>query len=74
MTRTFLYKSIEIQTSASTCGVTVYQLKLTCLKSTIETLEKRCAICSKLTIKSPERRQQTTTIHILPKISQSKGN
>ena len=32
------------------------QLTFTCSKSTIETLEK-CEICSKLTIKTPKRRQ-----------------
>ena len=32
------------------------QLTFTCSKSTIETL-KKCEICSKLTIKTPERRQ-----------------
>ena len=31
------------------------QLIFTCSKSTTETLEKRCEICSKLTIKTPER-------------------
>ena len=33
-----------------------YLLTLACSKSTIETLE-RCQICSKLAIKTPERRQ-----------------
>ena len=33
------------------------RLTFTCSKSTIETLEKKCEICSKLTIKTPERRQ-----------------
>ena len=33
------------------------QLTFTCLKSTIETLEKMCDICSKLTTKTPELRQ-----------------
>ena len=32
------------------------QLKLTCSKSTIETIEKGVKICSELTIKIPERR------------------
>ena len=31
------------------------QLKFTCSESTIETLEKRSEICSKITIKTPER-------------------
>ena len=29
---------------------------MTCTKLTIETLEQRCEICSKLTIKTPKRR------------------
>ena len=33
------------------------QLTFTCSKSTIGTQEKRCEICSKLTIITPERRQ-----------------
>ena len=33
------------------------QLTFTCSKATIEILEKRCEICSKLTIKTPERRE-----------------
>ena len=33
------------------------QLTFTCSKPTIETLEKDVKICSKLTIKTPERRQ-----------------
>ena len=33
------------------------QLTFTCLKSTIETLQKRCEICSKLTIRTLKRRQ-----------------
>ena len=33
------------------------QLTFTCSESTIEILEKRCEICSKLTMKIPERRQ-----------------
>ena len=38
--------------------VTSSQLRLfTCSKSTIETLRKKYEICSKLTIKTPERRQ-----------------
>ena len=32
------------------------QLKFTCLKSTIENTRLRCKICSKLTIKTAERR------------------
>ena len=32
------------------------QLTFSCRKSTTETLEKWCEICSKLTIKTPERR------------------
>ena len=32
------------------------QSSITCSKSTIETLEQRCKICSKLTIKPPKRR------------------
>ena len=31
------------------------QLTFTCSKSTIETLEERCEICSKLKIRTPER-------------------
>ena len=34
------------------------QLTFTCSKATIETLEKRCEICSKLKIKIPERRHR----------------
>ena len=30
------------------------QLPFNCLKSAIELLKKRCGICSKLTIKTPE--------------------
>ena len=33
------------------------QLAFTCSKLTIETVEQRCEICSKLTIKLPKRRQ-----------------
>ena len=33
------------------------QPAFTCSKLTIETLEQRCKICSKLTIKPPKRRQ-----------------
>ena len=33
------------------------QLTFTCSKLTLETLEQRCEICSKLTIKPPKRRQ-----------------
>ena len=33
------------------------QPAITCSKLTIETLEQRCEICSKLTIKPPKRRQ-----------------
>ena len=33
------------------------QLEFTFPKSAIETLGKRCEICSKLTIKTPKRRQ-----------------
>ena len=33
------------------------QPAFTCSKLTIETLEQRCEICSKLTIKPPKRRQ-----------------
>ena len=33
------------------------QLTLTCSKLTPETLDKRCEICSKLTIQTPKRRQ-----------------
>ena len=32
-------------------------LTFTCSNSTIETVEKRCEICSKLTLKTPERRR-----------------
>ena len=35
----------------------VSQSAITCSKLTIETLEQRCEICSKLTIKPPKRRQ-----------------
>ena len=38
-------------------GTQTTQLTFTCLKSTIETLKKRCEICSKLTTKTPERHQ-----------------
>ena len=31
------------------------ELTFTCSKSIVETAEKRCEICSKLTIKTPER-------------------
>ena len=34
-----------------------YQAAFTCSKLTRETLEQRCEICSKLTIKTPKRRQ-----------------
>ena len=37
--------------------LTIIPVKFACSKSPIETLEKRCEICSKLTIKTPERRQ-----------------
>ena len=33
------------------------QPTITCSKLTVETLEQRCEICSKLTIKPPKRRQ-----------------
>ena len=36
---------------------TITQQLFTCSKSTIETLEKKCEICSKLTIKTPEQHQ-----------------
>ena len=35
----------------------VIQVTFTCSKPTIDPLKKRCEICSKLTIKTPERRQ-----------------
>ena len=38
-------------------NIVITQLTFTCSNSTIETLEKSCEICSKLTIKTPERRQ-----------------
>ena len=34
------------------------QVAITCSKLTIETLEQRCEICSKLTIKPPKRRHR----------------
>ena len=34
-----------------------YKLTFTCSKLTIETLEKKSEICSKLIIRTPERRQ-----------------
>ena len=37
--------------------MTASQLTFTCSKSTTEKTRKRCEICSKLTIKTPERRQ-----------------
>ena len=39
----------------------VNQLIITYSKSAIETLEKRCEICSMLAIKTPERRQMTSS-------------
>ena len=34
----------------------ILQPVITCLKLTVETLEQKCEICSKLTIKTPKRR------------------
>ena len=34
-----------------------WQMTFTCSKSKIETVGKKCEICSKLKIKTPERRQ-----------------
>ena len=42
----------------------VTQLTFTCSKSTIETPKKRCEICSKLTIKIPERKWPRSCVFI----------
>ena len=34
----------------------ILQPVITCLKLTVETLEQKCEICSKLTIKTPKQR------------------
>ena len=53
-TRILGYKNIVFIPGPCTLDYT--QLTFTCSKSVIETLEKSCEICSKLTIKTPERR------------------
>ena len=40
----------------------ISQQTFTCSKSAIETLEKRCEICSKLTTNIPERRQRRSNV------------
>ena len=46
--------------SYDVCDITIYDMAsqpaFTCSKLTKETLEQRCEICSKLTIKTPKRR------------------
>ena len=42
----------------NTQKVNITQPGLTCSKLTIETLEQRCEICLKLTIKTPKRRRR----------------
>ena len=46
------------------CNIT--QVTFTFSKSTIETLEKKCEICSKLTIKTPEqfRRRRSIVVNV----------
>ena len=41
------------------------QLTFTCSKSTVETLKKRCEICSKLTIKTPEHVSDVVLVFLL---------
>ena len=47
---------LQSKLSVSYCCASLSQLTFTCSNSTIETLEKRCEICSKLIIKTAERR------------------
>ena len=43
----------------------VTELALTCSKSTIETLEKKCQICLKLTINTPEQCRRRSGVSIV---------
>ena len=50
----------SVEKSANSCEIfkqNIEHLTFTCSKSTIENTRKRCEICSKLTIKTSERRQ-----------------
>ena len=46
------------------CSAIISQPAITCSKSAIETLEQRCEICSKLTIKTPKRRRRRFGVFI----------
>ena len=47
------------------CKWVLCQLTFTCSKSAIETLEKRCEICSKLTIKAPGCHWRCSSVFIV---------
>ena len=50
------YASLNIVTKSINCNIKFFQPTTTYSKLTIETLEQRCEICLKLTIKTPKRR------------------